>query len=115
MAALPGEKGRIPPREAEAYSLRETMIWTSQWRTTKCIFETDAKVVVDAIHAGGGNSNFHTIIEGCVETLKHFEEVLVVFNHRSANKVAHMLAQVTGYLFYANTTLSLMFRENQIN
>lgn len=54
----------------------------------------DAKVVVDAIHGDGGNSNFHTIIEDCVDIIKHFHEMLVVFEHRFTNKVAHVLAQV---------------------
>lgn len=56
---------------------------------SKCIFELDAKSVVDALHGIKGNSNFHTIIEECEEILKHFQEVLIVFE----NQVAHMLAQ----------------------
>lgn len=39
----------------------------------------DAKSVVDAVQGGRGISNFHTIIDDCVEIMKHFEEVLVVF------------------------------------
>ena len=54
--------------------------------------------MVDAIHGDRGNSIFHTIAEDCVEILKHFEEVLVVFTRRSANKVAHLLAQATYYV-----------------
>lgn len=36
---------------------------------------------------------FHSIIEDCIELLKHFSEVLVVFEYRSANTVAHALAR----------------------
>ena len=80
-------------REAEAWSFKEALLWTKAWRTNRCIFELDAKSVVDAIHSPPKNSFFHTIIEECVEILKHFEEVLVVFDHRSTNKVADLLAQ----------------------
>lgn len=64
-------------------------------RNTKCIFETDAKTVVEAIHGGRGNSICHTIVKDYVEILKYFEEVLVIFTRRSANKLAHLLAQTT--------------------
>lgn len=57
------------------------------------MFELDAKSVVDAMHGIRGYSNFHTIIEECEEILKHFHEVLVVFENRSANQVAYELAQ----------------------
>lgn len=80
-------------REAEAMSLKEALLWMKQWRTTRCIFEMDAKSVVDAVHGAQQNSIFHLIIDECVQILKHFEEVLVIFDHRSANKAAHMLAQ----------------------
>lgn len=49
--------------------------------------------MVDAVHGARRNSNFHLIIQECSEILKHFEEVLVTFGHRSANKVAHVLSQ----------------------
>lgn len=86
--------GRMQAKEGEARSLREALIWIRSWRKSKCIFEMDAKAVVEVIHVGRGNSIFHTIVDDCVEILKHFEEVLVVFT-RTANKVAHLLAQAT--------------------
>ena len=49
--------------------------------------------MVDAVNGDGGNSNFHTIIDDCVRLLKHFSEVLVVFEYRSVNTVAHLLAR----------------------
>ena len=33
------------------------------------------------------------IIDDCIDVLKHFDEVLVAFVHRSANNVAHLLAK----------------------
>ncbi|XP_017250744.2 uncharacterized protein LOC108221372 [Daucus carota subsp. sativus] len=86
-------QGRWKPREAEALGLKEALLWVREWRTSKCVFEMDAKTVVDAIYGDGGNSYFHTIIEDCVDILHHFHEVVVVFERRSANKVAHVLAQ----------------------
>lgn len=74
------------------------MLWLKEWRPQRCIFELDAKSVVDAVH-GIGNSNFHTIIVKCEEILKHFQEVLVVFENRSANQVAHVL----GHAAYSMT------------
>ncbi|XP_074373281.1 uncharacterized protein LOC141713413 [Apium graveolens] len=87
-------RGRTIAREAEALSLKEALSWTKERAVTKCIFESDAKLLVDAIHGFKGRSMFDTIVENCSEILKHFEEVLVVFAHRSANTVAHLLAQV---------------------
>lgn len=86
-------RGRLQARETEGWSLKEALLWTSKWRPKKCIFKTNAKIVVDAIHRGGGHTNFHTIIDECVEILKHFGEVFVIFNRRSANRIAHMLAR----------------------
>lgn len=64
------------------------------WRTHKYVFESDAKLLVDAFHGNRGSSFFDRIVEYCVELFKHFEEVLFVFFHRSANNiVAHLLAQ----------------------
>ncbi|XP_074378240.1 uncharacterized protein LOC141719767 [Apium graveolens] len=84
------------PRIAEAISLKEALSWTKQWRSRKCIFETDAKSLVDAITGSKdnqGRSTFDTIVDDCKELLKHFEEVSLVFVPRSANSVAHLLAR----------------------
>ncbi|KAL8112200.1 hypothetical protein AgCh_019768 [Apium graveolens] len=61
--------GRIQAKESEVRSLKEALLWVRKWRTTKCIFDMDAKSVVDAIHGGSGDSIFHTIVEDCVELL----------------------------------------------
>lgn len=87
--------GCMQAREAEVLSLKEALAWVKTWRTHRCIFEMDAKMVVDAVNGPRKNSNFHVIIDDCVDMLKHFEEVRVSFDRRSANKIAHMLAQAT--------------------
>ncbi|XP_017239320.1 uncharacterized protein LOC108212100 [Daucus carota subsp. sativus] len=86
-------RGRAYAREAEALSLKEALSWMKTWRHNKCIFESDSKVLIDAIRAGQGKSIFDTHVEDCRELLKHFEDVLVVFVNRSANSVAHELTK----------------------
>lgn len=83
---------RLQPKEAESLSLKEALSWIKQWQNYRCIFESDAKSLVDALHLSGGQSYFHTMVEDCKELIKHFQEVLVVFVPRSANIVAHLLA-----------------------
>lgn len=73
--------------------MREALSWIETWRNKKCIFECDAKLVVDDVHGGTGNSDFDVIIRDCMDILKHYEEVLVVFVHRSANSVVHLLGK----------------------
>lgn len=53
---------------------------------------------MQAIHRKQGNSNFHTIIDDCIVLLKHFREVLVVFEYPSANVVAYLLAWAAGFM-----------------
>ncbi|XP_074323842.1 uncharacterized protein LOC141660753 [Apium graveolens] len=78
-------RGKMQPKMVEALSLREALSWIKQWRSSKCIFECNAKLVVDAVNGGRGKSIFDTILEDCVYLLKHYQEVLVTFVHRSAN------------------------------
>lgn len=80
-------------REAKARSFKEALRWTKTWRTTRCIFELNAKSVVDAVQRPPKNSIVHSIIEECVEILINFEEVLVNSDQRSANNVAYVLVQ----------------------
>ncbi|XP_074336246.1 pelargonidin 3-O-(6-caffeoylglucoside) 5-O-(6-O-malonylglucoside) 4'''-malonyltransferase-like [Apium graveolens] len=80
-------------REAEALSLKETLSWTKTFRSSKCIFESDSKMIVDAVNGNRGASMFDTIAEDCSELIKHFDGVLVIFVHRSVNKIAHLVAQ----------------------
>ncbi|WOH11565.1 hypothetical protein DCAR_0831054 [Daucus carota subsp. sativus] len=87
--------GLWSPREAEALSLKEILSWTKQHGFTRCVFETDSKLLVDACNGSSGRSYFHIIVSECVDLIKHFENVLVRFVHRSANEVAHMLARAS--------------------
>lgn len=51
--------------------------------------------MVDAVNGNKqGNSFFDTLMDDCRELIKHFDDVLIVFTHRSANNIAHQLAQV---------------------
>lgn len=46
-------------------------------------------------NGGRGKTYFHAIVDDCIDLLKYFDEVLVLFAHRSANIVAHSLARAT--------------------
>ena len=74
--------------------LKEALAWTKNRRQNRCIFECHAKLVVDAVNGEGGSSYFHTIVEDSVDIIEHFDEVLILFVHRSVNSVAHNLARV---------------------
>ena len=63
-----------------------------------CEFETDSQVLATACYGEDGNSYFHTIVSYCKLELKHFKHVLVKFVFRSANSVAHLLAQTAHYM-----------------
>lgn len=86
------------PREAEGLSLKEAISWTSTWRTNKCIFETDSTLLVHAVNVIKGRSYFDFVAEDCRELMNHFDEVLLAFVPRFANRVAHLLAKVAGSL-----------------
>lgn len=43
----------------------------------KCIFEANAKMLVDVGKGGKERSYFYTIVTDCVELFKHFEDVLL--------------------------------------
>ncbi|KAL8119392.1 hypothetical protein AgCh_016783 [Apium graveolens] len=81
------------PREAEAIALKETLSWVKEFGYRKCVFVTDAKALADACKTVQGRTYFHSIVSGCIDLFKHYDEVLVEFVHRSANAVAHSLAR----------------------
>lgn len=81
--------------------MKEAIEWLRNWRTTKYNFESDAKLPVDAFQKDRGRSNFDTIVEACSDSLKHFEEVSIVFASRSVNSVAHVLAQTQTQTAYS--------------
>lgn len=88
-------EGSWSPREAEALGLKEVLSWTKQYGFTQCVFETDSKLLADTCNGSSRRSYFHNIVRECVELIKHFENVLVRFVHRSSNEVAHMLGRVS--------------------
>lgn len=67
---------KMQPCEAEAMGLREALSWTKDWRNNKCIFECDAKLLVDAINGGSGKSYFDTIFDDCRDMLKTLRKYL---------------------------------------
>lgn len=80
-------------REAEAVSLKEALSWIKNLGFKKCIFESDATVLVDACQGDRGRSYFYSIVLDCIELFKHFDDVQIEFVYRSANGVAHMLVR----------------------
>lgn len=86
------------PREAEALSLKEALSWTLEEGYTNCVFETDARLLVDACYGSKGKSYFHIIVSDCIDLFKHFCDVLVQFVNRSANGVDHVLARATHFM-----------------
>ena len=61
-------QARYQPRIVEVLSLREALSWTKKWRSIKCVFETDAKILVDAINTTKDNqgcSTLDTIVDDC--------------------------------------------------
>ena len=49
-------QGSYHPREAETISLKEGLTWTKDWKSSKCVFECDAKLLVDAVNGSRGNT-----------------------------------------------------------
>nr|XP_017222865.1 PREDICTED: uncharacterized protein LOC108199532 isoform X2 [Daucus carota subsp. sativus] len=85
--------GAWQPREAEALSLKEALSWVKDLQLSHCMFQSDSKVLVNACNGKAGEAYFGTIVLDCVQLLKHINHVLVEFIYRSANSVAHLLAQ----------------------
>lgn len=90
--------GSWSPREAETLRLREVLSWLKRYGFTRCIFETDSKLLADACNGSPWQSYFHIIVSDYVELFKHFEDVLVCFVPRSANEVVHLLARVSPFM-----------------
>ncbi|XVF53832.1 hypothetical protein PTKIN_Ptkin05aG0130800 [Pterospermum kingtungense] len=63
-------------------------------RLSYVIFESDAKIVVDAVHSSKPNSSkFGLLIKNCSLLLNKDEDYKLCFIRRQANKVAHALAR----------------------
>lgn len=58
-------------RECEAIGLAEAMLWVHEAGYTNMVFESDAKVVIDAIKSSEENrAKFGSIIEQCQSLLR---------------------------------------------
>ena len=65
--------GRFQPREAEALGLKKTLSWVIDRQAGKCVFESDAKLLLDVVQEKKGSSYFNRIAEDYNEILKHFD------------------------------------------
>lgn len=59
------------------------------------MFETDAKMLVEACKKVQKRTYFHSIMLSRVELFKDYDEMLVEFVYGSANEIAHKLARAT--------------------
>lgn len=69
--------------------------WAKDKGFRKCIVETDSQVLARASKGGNRKSYFHTIVSDCIDLVKHFDELLVCFIHKSANGEAHALTRAS--------------------
>lgn len=82
-------------REAEAIGLKEALMWVKDLQLSHCIFQSDSKSLVNACNGMIGEAYFDTIVNDCVQLLKHINQVQLEFVYRYVNSVAHMLAKAT--------------------
>jgi ribonuclease HI len=80
--------------EGEALALLEAMRESLDRGWSNIIFESDSKVVVDAVHSNHhGNSEWSSLISS-IKSLLHFHSNFEVkFTKRQANMAAHSLAR----------------------
>ncbi|XP_024630414.1 uncharacterized protein [Medicago truncatula] len=86
----------LSPHEGETLGLWQAMSWAFSSGFQNVIFETDSKMLVDAVHSdSAGIPKFYVIvskIRGLLALHYNFE---VKFVRRQANMVAHTLAKAT--------------------
>lgn len=74
-------------------SLKEVLSWIKKRRNRKCIFESDTKSLL-VMQSKKFVANLSLVqSSGMSELLKNSGEVLVIFVHRNANSVVHLLVQ----------------------
>jgi ribonuclease HI len=80
--------------EGEAITILEAIRVASTIGWSNIIFESDSKVVVDAVHSNHhGNSEWSSLISS-IKSLLHFHSNFEVkFTKRQANMAAHSLAR----------------------
>ncbi|XP_074346541.1 uncharacterized protein LOC141685331 [Apium graveolens] len=69
-------RGARSPREVEALSMREALSWIKDRGSSNSVYESDSKLLIDAMDKQSGSSLFHTIVEDCNELAKYYENVL---------------------------------------
>jgi ribonuclease HI len=80
--------------EGEALAILEAMRHCVEHGWTNIIFESDAKVVVEAVHAKKqGNSELSSILSSIKLLLQQHSNFEVKFTKRQANMAAHTLAR----------------------
>jgi ribonuclease HI len=94
MAGTLWNEGNWSTIEGESFALLEAMRAMVNRGITHVIFESDSKIVVDAIHTSrDGVSEFSSLICNIKNTLLSNSNFVVKFVRRQANMVAHSLAR----------------------
>ncbi|XVF75961.1 hypothetical protein PTKIN_Ptkin13bG0229200 [Pterospermum kingtungense] len=85
-------------KECEALALLEALRWVQGLVMEKVIFETDSRIVVDAVTSKKEDlTEFGSIIDQCRSILSFHNTFMVKFVRRRANVVAHSMAQQSRY------------------
>ena len=88
-------EGMFSSREVEALCLREAIRWVISQQYVSVIFETDSKLVVNAINNSSADlSKFGLLIQECKLLLSSSKNFLCSFVNRQAHVVSHSLARV---------------------
>ncbi|KAH9750457.1 reverse transcriptase domain-containing protein [Citrus sinensis] len=86
--------GRFSARDAEALGVREALSWIKQLQLSNVTIEMDSLNVYNALVTNlSGPSSFSLIIEDCRALSNSIRDVSFSFVRRSANSVAHSVAQ----------------------
>jgi ribonuclease HI len=89
-------EGTPPPLEAEAYALKEALIWLEELGISRVVIELDCMLVVNAINEKLRDSTeFGAIIKQCRLLLDNHPNFKISFIRRQANFVAHTLARAS--------------------
>ncbi|KAJ9545522.1 hypothetical protein OSB04_025229 [Centaurea solstitialis] len=98
----------LPPvEECEARALLDAMVWVSTLGLSHVVFESDAKVVVDAIYEVERSiSEFGDVIKEIRSLLQNHRNYSVHAISRQANGAAHLLARNSRFLSCPKVFLS---------
>ncbi|XP_073130771.1 uncharacterized protein [Henckelia pumila] len=91
--------GRYSPIESEAMEIREALSWVKSKNLSNVIFESDALVVIEALHNTEHDySCLGLIVEDCRTLARNIQSCNFVFVKRSANQAVHALALEIFYM-----------------